>query len=384
MIKAYNETGVNNLEKQSVLAEWKDNKMLTSEQLNEATKLFPVPFYQPNIFIKIGLFIFTIVVILAGFGFLSIFVFDDFMSDTKAYSYFCLAYGITLFFLAELFIKKNKLYRSGADNALLYATFAFLLAFFLSITGFDWQAWTYCLVLAVALLPVIARYGDPLLSIFAYVNLIVACFLLTTKSEFGKAIVPFVTMAASALIYYLVSQWRNRNDTAYYTDCQEIISTFALLILYLGGNYAVVREGNAILYDLPESKQVDLAALFYAFTALVPVLFIAYGIMKRERKAVIIGIVAATISVITFLHYFSTWAGEWESTVIGAVTVITVVLVIRYLKNSRSGITSEPDNSQNPRNLEALLISQIVPESTGQADSISGGDFGGSGAGSEY
>jgi hypothetical protein len=384
MIKAYNETGVANLDKQSVLTEWRDNKMLTNEQLNEATKLFPVPFYQPNISIKIGLFIFTIVVILAGFGFLSIFVFDNFISDTKVYSYFCLGYGITLFFLAELFIKKNKLYRSGTDNALLYATFAFLLAFFLSITEFDWQAWTYCLVLSVALLPVIARYGDPLLSIFAYVNFIVACFLLTTKTELGKAIVPFVIMAVSALVYYLANQWRNRKNTSYYTDCQEVISTFALLTLYLGGNYAVVREGNAILYDLPESKQIDLAALFYIFTALVPALLIAYGIMKRERKAVIIGLVTTTISVITFLHYFSTWPGEFESTAIGAATIITAVLIIRYLKTSRSGITSKPDNSQNPQNLEALLISQIVPENSGQADNISGGDFGGGGAGSAY
>jgi hypothetical protein len=90
------------------------------------------------------------------------------------------------------------------------------------------------------------------------------------------------------------------------------------------------------------------------------------------------------ISVLTFLHYFSTLSGKWGSTTIGAVTVISVVLIIRYLKTSRFGVTSEPDNSQSPRNFEALLISQIVPNNTKQADSISGGNFGGGGAGSGY
>ena len=72
MKKAYNETWVENIENQDIVREWYEEKVLSQEQYTEARKLFPVEFYQPNIFIEFGLFIFTNLAISATFGFLGI------------------------------------------------------------------------------------------------------------------------------------------------------------------------------------------------------------------------------------------------------------------------------------------------------------------------
>ncbi len=52
MKKAYNETWVDNIDNQDIIREWYDEKVLSKEQYDEVQKLFPVEFYQPNIFIE--------------------------------------------------------------------------------------------------------------------------------------------------------------------------------------------------------------------------------------------------------------------------------------------------------------------------------------------
>ena len=74
MKKSYNETWVQNIDNQGIIENWHEQKLLSDEQFDAAKKEFPVGFHQSNIFVKIGLFLFTNIVASASLGFLSLFL----------------------------------------------------------------------------------------------------------------------------------------------------------------------------------------------------------------------------------------------------------------------------------------------------------------------
>lgn len=384
MKKAYNETWVENIGNQAIIKNWDEQKLLGNEQFEAALTAFPVGFHRSNIFVKIGLFLFTNIVGSASFGFLSLFL-AGLITESLGLGIISLIYAGILFYFLEFFIKKNNLYRSGADNALLYAMLGAVYMFFLSVTNFDLPAWVYCLIGLVVLLPALLRYADPLVAIGTYLTWIALWFIIVTKFPIGKLIIPFVIMLVSAASYFFIQVWRKKENSLYYTDCQDIIEILTLVTFYLGGNYLVVREGNAMLNGLLDSIQISFASLFYLFTAAIPVFYIVRGLQKHDRKLLIVGILAFTFSIITYRQYFSVLSIEWALTVGGAILVLLTILVIRALKTPKFSLTYEPSGSNKFQNLEAFIVNQAIHQPS-QPDNMQFGEgnFGGGGSGSGY
>lgn len=384
MKKAYNETWVENIGNQAFIKNWHEQKMLSDEQFDAAQKAFPVGFHRSNIFVKIGLFLFTNIVGSASFGFLSLFL-AGLMTESIGVGIISLIYAGILFFFLEYFIKKNNFYRSGADNALLYAMLGAIFVFFAAISDFDLPIWVYCLIGLIILLPALLRYADPLIAIGTYLTWIALWFLVVTKFPIGKLIIPFVIMLVSAATYFFIQFWRKKDNSSYYIDCQNIIEILALTTFYLGGNYLVVREGNAMLNGLLDSTQIAFAPLFYFFTAAIPVFYIVRGLQKHDRKLLIVGILAVAFSIFTYRTYFSVLPVEWALTIGGAILILLSILVIRALKAPKFGLTYKPSGSNKFQNLEAFIVNQAIQQPN-QSDNMQFGEgnFGGGGAGSGY
>ena len=64
---------VQNIYNQVLIGNWFENGLLSKQQFEDCETEFPVGFKQTNIFIKIGLFIFTIILVFALIGFVSLF-----------------------------------------------------------------------------------------------------------------------------------------------------------------------------------------------------------------------------------------------------------------------------------------------------------------------
>ena len=384
MKKAYNETWVENIGNQEIIKHWHGQKILSDEQFDQAQTAFPVGFHRSNIFVKIGLFLFTNIVGSASFGFLSLFL-AGLLSESMGLGIISLIYAGILFYFLEFFIKKNNFYRSGADNALLYAMLGALYMFSLSVTNFDLPVWVYCLIGLVILFPALLRYADPLVAIGIYFTWITLWFIVVTKFPIGKLIIPFVTMLVSAASYFLIQLWRKKENTSYYTDCQNIIEVLALATFYLGGNYLVVREGNAMLNDLTNSTQIAFALLFYFFTAAIPVFYIVRGLQKHDRKFLIVGILAFAFSIVTYRQYFSVLPLEWALTIGGAILALLSILTIRALKTPKLGLTYAPSGTNKFQNLEAFIVNQAIHQPSQSENMQFGeGNFGGGGSGSGY
>lgn len=385
MKKAYNETWVENINNQEIIDDWFLKKSISAEQRNEANKAFPVGFHQSNDFVKIGLFLFTCIVVAAGLFFVYLILGSIFSESRFGFSIISLISSAIFLYFLEYFIKKNNFYRSGVDNALLYAFLGSAYGAFIGLTNFELPIWIYCIIALAILLPALLRYANPIVAFVAYLIWIAFWFILVTKYPIGKVIIPFVIMIISAITYFFISFWKKKETGIYYQQSQNIITTLTLASFYFGGNYLIVREGNALLNSLPLSIQIDFAPLFYLFSTIIPLFYVVYGLRKHDRKFLIVGISATAFSMYTYYNYFSVLPLEWALTIAGLLLIGVCVWAIRTLRIPKFSLTSKAIGTNEYKNLEAFIVNQAIqqPQQTSNTD-YGKGDFGGGGAGSNY
>jgi hypothetical protein len=382
--KAYNQLWVENIHNQSVIKKWFYQKKINDAQFEAAKKEFPIGFKHSNIFVKIGLFIFANILLFSAAGFVSLF-FAALFDNSITVGILSLMYGIILFVVLNNLIPKNNFYRSGVDNAILYAMLSCFFGFFLAVTDFKLPTSLYTLILIGLLTLALLKYADLMVTICLYGSWIFLWFNVSSKFPIGKLILPFVIMIISAFSYFLVKYWRKKEGTNYYTDSQNILEILALITFYIGGNYYVVREGNALLNSLDVSTQIAFAPLFYFFTVGIPLFYIIMGLKRHDRKVLIVGLLTVGFSIYTYREYFTTLPVEWALTLGGISVILVSIFVIRYLKVPKHSLTYVPDSENKLQNFEAVLVNQIMPTaSTPDGTKFGGGDFGGAGASGEY
>lgn len=385
MKKAYNETWVDNLHVQYRVAEWKSKNLLSGDQEEQAHALFPEKFYRPGIFVKIGLFLFGVVACSFFVGFLSLFIYDT--GSELGFSTLSLICCACFTFVLEYLIKTKHLFHSGVDNALLYAAVsAAIVPVFLLFENAP--LWAYCLVALAIIIPATLRYADLFgpIAIFGLIFTILADLMM--KFPLGKALLPFAVMILSAVIYALAK----KNKDLYYRECRQILEVLSLATFYLGGNYLVVRELNALISGLnvPVAPQIAFAPLFYFFTFGIPVLYIIGGLKRADRVLFILGLLAIAFSAYTYVNYFSPLTASAELVLAGTLMIVASIALIRYLHTPKHGISDEQNRKNSLENLQAVIAAQqlgVTPVNGGLSSpglEFGGGTFGGGGAGEAY
>ncbi|MCE7066051.1 hypothetical protein [Dyadobacter sp. CY326] len=381
MKKAYNQTWIDHLHIQQIAEAWREKKLLTEEQAANVEKAFPQQFYRPGIFVKIGLFIFTLIACSFASGLVSLFLLASGSDESiSAVSLFCMAGFV---FFLEYLIKTKRLYHSGVDNALLYSAMAASVIPFFSLFD-NLDVWQYCIILFAISLVATLRYADLLTAAGSFVLLMTVLANIMMKFPLGKALLPFAVMILSAAIYLYVK----KNKSIFYHDCRKLVEVLSLATFYLGGNYLVVREGNALLSDimLPFAPQIPFAPLFYFFTIGIPVIYIFFGLRKKDRVLFIIGLLSFAFSIFTYRYYFAILTVAQGLAVSGMLMITLAVSLIKYLHTPKHGLSDEQEGKRNLPNLEAILVAQHLgqtPQETGSVE-FGGGNFGGGGAGEAY
>lgn len=378
MIKAYNNTWVTNIYVREIAAGWVSKNLLTKKQEAEIRTAYPDAFYRPGIFVTIGLFVFTSIACLFFGGFVSLFFIDSVSGDSfGALSIICAA---GFFGALEFAIRDRKLFHSGVDNALLYAAIGCCFSF-LVLTIEGEKPWLYCFLSLFLLVPAMLRYADFLMTVMTYVVALALVALIFTESALGKALLPFAIMIFSFLSYMLVS----RNTSIYYRKCRQILEVLSLITFYLGGNYYVVREGNAMLNDLPVSTQIAFSYLFYFFTAAIPAVYIWQGLKRHNRILLVTGLLALGASIVTYRMYFIQLTVSQELTIAGLFMIVVSILLIRYLKTPRFGLSDEPEEKRKFAYLETIVAAEVLGQAPqDKGIEFGGGNFGGGGAGEAY
>ncbi len=382
---AYNNTSLHNerIQEQSTTAF--ENSFISKEELQNIKLKYPVQFYTPNIFIRIGLFILTGIILSFSFSLFSLL----FMSSLEnAWKGLMLFFAILTYAALEFMVQTKHHYKSGVDDALLW-NFAGMLFGSISLI-LDAGALTNCVLAFLISLYCSIRFADRVMSAVAFLSLLaILFFLFTDHLGISKAIIPFVLMAASAAVYFLIKHLEKKVSLKNYEHCFNMISIVSLLSFYAAGNYYVVREVNNAMFHLTSDGSLPFGWMFWILTFLIPILYIARGIQKKDALFLRVGLLLIAAMVFTVRNYYHIIPHEVFMTIAGAILLILSYGLISYLKQPKFGFTYAELNKENKfekLQIESLIIAETFGQQTKPTETtkFGSGSFGGGGAGGEF
>ncbi len=386
-VLAYNTTWLQALAISREAKRWLESKLISPEQYQALKAAHTTPLYTPNIFVRIGLAIFTAICV--G-GFVGLFSLMFSAGGTNGISIWFMMMGIGCIVAMEFLIRERKLYCAGIDDALLYSSIGLLLGgivFSLYSSNSNLSPLVPAIVAAPILAAATIRYADRLTALAAY-----ACVLwiighpMLRGGPMAQALLPFTLMLISILTYLATTRFAEREEFSHWNKPLTMIEIASLVTFYLAGNYLIVREStvNLLSMAIPEGGNIPFAFLFYALTVCIPVAYIIVGLKKRGSILIRVGLLAAAFSAFTFRYYFSLGYPEVVLTLAGIILIAIAVFAIRYLKTARNGFTHERLLAKKFESLDAemLVVSQTLgatPQQPAQDFKGGGGEFGGGG-----
>lgn len=382
------------LEKKIVLSKAENlykSRVVSMDQWRKIQEVFATKLYTPTIFMRILLFIVSLVGMLTIMGPFAL-IFGDI--GESGYRFLTLILGCSLLFLTDHILIKGKFhYKSGVTEAGMYAGLMFIA--FALLGGESHNELVYLLV-------------GFLLAAFAAIRYLNLTALVVTIGFFGgilfqilmdiggvaQALMPFIFMISFALIYWGSKELELKLSKVYLNNQIIIIQTISLILIYVAGNYFVVRELSVKLLDLSltENQNIPFAYVFCGFTALIPIAYIYWGLKHKSIMFIRVALLTLALSVITLKIYFSLGMPIVTITISGAVLIISALLFLNYFKQIRHGFTREKllnDKWSSPDLMAFIasqtLVGQQIQGSEGNNDPIpGGGSFGGAGAGGNW
>ncbi len=384
---AYNQTNIYNLAVIKEAKRWFKSNFIDKDQFIAIQDAYKTPFYHPNFLIRLTLFVATLLALsgVTGFFFL---IFAD--AGKEAISAMSVLYGVGSFVaLEKLFIDSNHHYKSGVTEAVLYHACCFVIMGIAGITDFNIHViiWTCLIVFSFSAI----RYLDLLCTIVAILSLAYIIFYeFYNMGGIFQQVIPFLFIIFFTSVYFFTKRLTRKAQLKIWRNNLLIVESASLLLIYLGGNYLVVRElsVNIMNLSLEEGQDIPFAIIFYALTVIIPLIYLYVGIKKKDVVLLRVSLVLIAISVFTFKYYYN--FGHPEITIIfaGIILLLVSIGLLNYLKVVRSGFTRENllTEKWGGMNVEAFIISQTMGGNQTAAPKVhgGGGSFGGGGAAGDF
>ncbi len=351
-------------------------------ELEAASKL-----YHPGYLMRVLLFVVGLIGVNGGIGLFFIMLED---ALNEVWQVLFLLVGLALLVAHEaIFVHNLKHYKTGLTEVFLFGGLAMLS---IGINGdSDQNIWITFFLMAVICALAAIRYTNNVLVAASLALVVLGLLNIAEKSgPVFTNLLPFIVILIFAAGYFIAVRLEKKAAFQIWENQINTLQALCLALVYVGGNYFVVRELGQSLNDttLEPGKDIPFAWLFYALTAAVPLFYLYRGVSTRNRILIWVGLAAAGFSVFTFKFYFSLGHPEVTITIAGAMLLGIAFYALNYLKSPKSGITRERISAANLDFLtsEAILISQTMGSTTQphQKDLLGGGGFGGGGASSNF
>jgi hypothetical protein len=160
---AYNHQYLDNRSIQAQASEALAKKIITAEENQHIRASYPYHFYTPNIYIRVGLFLLTVVILLCCLG---LFMLGG-VSSEKGMGTLLIFFGVVSYAALEFFIYDRKVYRSGLDDALLW-TASGLVLIGINLCANHINASMESLIVFLLATAGVLRYADHGMALVAY------------------------------------------------------------------------------------------------------------------------------------------------------------------------------------------------------------------------
>ncbi len=382
---AYNRQWLDALLTKAAAREWHEKGLLSAEKRAAVEQRFISNFYSPNVFVRIGLAIFCLILLLAAMGLVAMVVEPD---SGTGFAIFSMFWGaIWLAVLDFWAIPSARHFGSGIDEMLLYVGLSSLIGGIFVLLPDRSDTLAYYIVAWPFLVVASLRYLDRLAAAAAFICSMGIGLLLVNKAP-GIAIyvLPFAGMLLSAAAWFFSAKGQMRYEWRHWHGLFGVTELLALLAFYASGNYWMVQQAGQDIFQIP---QPALGGFFWVFTFAVPVLYIFIGLRRKERLLLDVGIAGVGAAVFTFRYYYHVLPLTWAAVLIGAVLFTGAWLSIRYLRKNAGAYTYEADSDKSllqeveEQLIEQTIANQPTPAPEPRSD-FGGGQFGGGGAGQDF
>jgi len=342
------------------------------------------------LFVRVGLIILTCIIVLFGSGLLTLMT--GFDAIDKAGWYFFL--GVLTYIGLELVVHVKHHYRSGVDDALLFISGCMFSVGFTMMLFHNAVALPLSFFIFVISLVFTLRFTDMLMAAIscgAFFAFIFFGWMRIVPS--GLNTVSFVMMLVSVGVYLAAVVGSKKASSVNYENCLIVVQVISLITFYAAGNYYIVQtlggEFNSTNISIP--KALPFGGFFWAWTILLPFIYLGLGIRKKDAILLRIGLMLIATAAITFRTYYHILPVDVMLTIVGAVVLGIAYTIMKYLKTPKHGFTyAEQDDSNMMDNLkvESLIVAETFAKApaapANDGAKFGGGDFGGGGSSDSF
>lgn len=377
---AYKPSELNNLLVQKTAQGAFDEGLISEAVYTKILQRHPNTLYTPNLFIRVGLGLLTVVIGLATLILFGLFIYSG-GSGEGAFTSLLVILAIASYITLEALVKSKKYYNAGTDNVLMLLTVSFTEgAYALAGPGFNYQATAVLCAISGWLC---YRFANTLMGMVAYVLLSVSLYMLCEQQQLIK-VVPFVLMAVSAIGYLTMNKLYELPKNLYHRKCIAGAGLLAVVSFYVCGNYYFVSEIN-------NQSTIPASAFFWFCTLFIPIGYVLYGIQVKSLLFIRCGIVFLATGIVTLHYYYAFMPADILLMLSGILLIGISSMLIVYLRRQRRGFVLGNNNRRAPKhlqNIEAIIIAQAVSTTHSSAPQqgvqLGGGTSGGGGATGDY
>ncbi|HLK18695.1 MAG TPA: hypothetical protein VKT81_07055 [Bryobacteraceae bacterium] len=390
-MRAYSESAEEALHASAFLKEWAAAGFLTEAQHLQLEQETTCDLRRTNIFLRIVLFVFTVLILVAAF-----FLFHPGSQDAPVLLFF---FALISYAAAEIAVSQAKLYRHGVEEAFAVCSVVFLcfgleslhpplphdFRFLIPATGAILSLWIW------------RRFGLP------YAFLAALIFMAFVADSFAWSPMAAHLVAASFYCAGLIAMMtvRLRYRLTYLDQEFSIAEAFLWMAIYISVNLKLAS------FDFlkPLRGIADGSAQFgrpfywttWVLTWCLPPVILARGLPRKDRWVIAAGTIAAVLTMITNKPYLGWERHTWDPMILGAILTGAAIFIRRWLAKGpgevRRGFTAHRLSAKDKRwmGFGTTALGFVspgaithAPQSGGSEPQFGGGDSGGAGASSDF
>ena len=373
-MRAYSESSEEALRARDLLKEWAAEGFFSEAQYRVMEQETVCELRRTNIFLRLVLFVFTLIVVGAGVAlFFAMFLSQPGLQTTGV---FLLIFAAGSYAAAEYAVSRARLYRYGIEEAVAAGSVAFLCFGMQAVLSSRAESLSLAAG-AIASLWIWRRFG----LLYAFPAAMIFAALLPGYWTSSRAAQHLFVAAIYASGLIAVAR-------------QPIVEALLWLGIYLAINL------RAEWWTFGRTA-AEFAPTFYwttwVLTWFLPPVILARGLRRKDRFVIAVGAIAVILTLVTNKPYLGWQRHTWDPMLLGALLIGVALFLRRWLARGpgeiRHGFTAQRLSGRDKHwmNAGAAAFGLLSPHpiapgpQTGSPDvHFGGGDSGGGGASSDY
>ncbi len=393
-MRIYSAASEETLRARKFLKEWVGEGFVSKEQYEVLSKESLSELRTTNIFLRLVLFFFTVIIVAAGVGlFFSVFGPSGQPAGVIFLMFAALCYGG-----AEFAVFQAGLYRYGIEEALAVCSVGFLCggiqgAFF-DGSPYSTAQFVVPAVGAIFSLWIWRRFGFSYAFLAAMIFAVFVPGYWTSSHEAQRLLIAgFYAIALGVVVAV-----RSRHRFDYLDEAYSLAEALLWLGIYLAFNLKILS------LDLPARWSIgawDDSALFarpfywitWVLIWCLPPIVLVRGIRQKDRFVIAVGAIMAVLTLVCNKPYLGWVRHTWDPMILGVLLTGVAVFLRRLLAGGPNGFTAARVSGRDKQwlNVGSIALGRISPQAitpSAQPSSpdfrFGGGQTGGGGAGGEF